>query len=182
MDLTTWQFEEHIETFRKEIAAAVSEDDWGRLRSHYLGKKSGLLTRLLTGLREVPREHKPRLGKEINRFKKEVEQIFKQRAAVRPRQYAAGLDLTLPGIAPRLGSKHPLTLTAEDILDFFTNMGYDISDGPEIETTFYNFEALNTPEDHPARDELDTFYIDPDNRTASLSQAVSAVKGPLAGH
>ncbi|MDJ0840002.1 MAG: phenylalanine--tRNA ligase subunit alpha [Acidobacteriota bacterium] len=163
MDLTAWRYEDGIAAFRKEADAASGEEDWARLKNAYLSKKNGLVTSLLAGLREVSRELKPRLGKEINQFKKEVEATLKERAKVAPKRKAAGLDLTLPGMAPRPGSLHPLTLTLDDMLKWFTQMGYDISDGPEIETTFYNFEALNTPEDHPAREDADTFYID-DNR------------------
>jgi len=160
MDLNQWQAEEQLETFEKAVAAARGADDWDRLRRDYLSKKHGLIPALLAALRQVPREEKARLGKAINLFKRKVEQTLEQAATSAPRRRKAGLDLSLPGIAPRLGTKHPLTITLEDMLDFFTCMGYDISDGPEIETVFYNFEALNTPEDHPAREDADTFYID----------------------
>lgn len=162
MDLTQWHYSEAIEAFRADAAAADGAEAWTALKNKYLSKKNGLVTELLSGLRAVAREHKPRLGKEVNLFKKEVEAQIKENLAKAPKRKAAGLDLTLPGVAPRGGSLHPLTLTLYDMLAFFTNMGYDISDGPEIETNFYNFDALNTPPNHPARDEADTFYIDDD--------------------
>ena len=163
MDLTAWRYEESIEAFRKEVAGCADDAAWEGLRNAYLSKKNGLVGKLLADLRGVPREHKPRLGKEVNLFKKEVEATFKNRVGAKPKSGGKALDLSLPGVMPSIGSLHPLTQTLNDMLHFFNTMGYDISDGPEIETNFYNFEALNTPEDHPAREDADTFYIDNDH-------------------
>jgi len=163
MDLTSWSFENSIGAFRAEAAQATTAEAWGRLRQDYLGKKNGLVTGLLQALREAPRELKPRLGKEINLFKNEVETTIREKAASAAQaEVAAGLDLSLPGVRPERGSLHPLTITLNLMLDFFLKQGYDISDGPEIESGYYNFTALNTPDDHPAREDADTFYIDDD--------------------
>ncbi len=158
MDLTHWDYEEHIAKFRAELALADSPTTWEALHANYLSKKNGLVGKLLLHLREVPAEHKPRLGKEVNLFKQEVEAAFKSGLKQRGSSSAAGLDLSLPGVRPELGGLHPLTLMQREMVGFFQQMGYDVSDGPEIETDFYNFEALNTPADHPARGDADTFY------------------------
>ncbi|CAM2066207.1 phenylalanine--tRNA ligase subunit alpha [Sulfidibacter corallicola] len=164
MDLSTWNLEQSLESFRARTAEAGSADEWEALRIEYLGKKNGMMTRLLTALREAPRELKPRLGKDLNVFKKEVERIIKERKPSDRAGKAPKLDLSLPGVAPDLGGLHPVTLTMQAMTDFFVRMGYDVAEGPEIETNFYNFEALNTPAAHPARDDADTYYIeDPSN-------------------
>ena len=161
MDLTQWQYEAELEAFRNAAGDATSDGAWEALRNQYLSKKNGMVGKLLAALREAPKELKPRLGKEINLFKKEVEALFKDKPQNLSKK-ASGLDLTLPGIRPDTGSLHPLTLTMRAMTDFFVKMGYDVSDGPEIETAYYNFEALNTPADHPAREDADTYYISDD--------------------
>ena len=164
MDLTSWSFEDSIRKFRSDADDATSAEAWSQVRQAYLGKKNGLVTHLLQALREAPRELKPKLGKEINLFKKEVETTIKAKAkSTTGAEGAASLDLTLPGVQPERGSLHPLTITANLMLDFFLKLGYDIADGPEVESAYYNFTALNTPDDHPAREDADTFYIDDDN-------------------
>lgn len=159
MDITQWHYEEAIATFRADMDAAQSSQDWEDLRSRYVSKKNGLTGKLLKALREVAPEHKPRLGKEINLFKREVEQAFKGAQPKQKTTTKTGLDLSLPGIRPDQGNLHPLTMMAREMVGYFVNLGYDVADGPEIENDFYNFQALNTPEDHPAREEADTFYI-----------------------
>lgn len=159
MDLSNWNYEASLAAFDQRLAE-VSAENLEALRLEYLGKKNGLCTQLVTALRNAPRELKPKLGKDINLFKKHVETAFKDRKPVKTARKAAGLDLTLPGVRPDLGSVHPLTMTLDAMTDYFSRLGYDIADGPEIENNFYNFEALNTPASHPARDDADTFYVD----------------------
>jgi phenylalanyl-tRNA synthetase alpha chain len=159
MDLSTWRYEESIANFREALARAGDADSLAELRNTYLSKKRGLVGQLLKALREAPAELKPKLGKEINIFKKEVEAAFKD-AAPKQKARRATMDLTLPGIQPEVGGLHPLTLMRREMLNFFVKIGYDVAEGPEIENDFYNFEALNTPADHPAREDADTFYID----------------------
>ncbi|CAM2006575.1 phenylalanine--tRNA ligase subunit alpha [Acanthopleuribacter pedis] len=159
MDLSTWNYEASLADFNQRLAE-VSDADLEALRLEYLGKKNGLCTQLVTALRNAPRELKPKLGKDINLFKKHIEQSFKARKPAKSAQKAHGIDLTLPGVRPDLGSVHPLSMTLDAMLDYFSRLGYDVADGPEIENNFYNFEALNTPASHPARDDADTFYIE----------------------
>lgn len=163
MDLSNWNYEQSLNEFQKKFESVTSSDELQELRNSYLSKKSGLVGELFRALRNVTPEMKRALGGNLNKFKKAVEQAFKQA----PNQFTKstkkpGLDWTLPGVLPDLGSQHPLSLTLNEMLRFFLKMGYDVAYGPEIESNFYNFEALNTPEGHPARDEADTFYIDDD--------------------
>ncbi len=163
MDLTQWHYEEEIGRFRSRLAGADSDEARTELRNAYLSKKNGTVGKLLKALRTAPRELKPKLGKELNLFKREVEAALKNQGGATARARGAGLDLSLPGVRPMNGSLHPLTITMREMTGFFVRMGYDVAEGPEIETAYYNFEALNTPVDHPAREDADTFYID-DNR------------------
>jgi len=162
VDLSQWNADEALDSFREKMAAADTPEAQTELRNAYLSKKRGLVAELLSGLRAAPPELKPKLGKEINRFKTEVEAALKEAGAKSAKRRGPALDLTLPGATPAIGSLHPLTLTRNAMLDFFFKMGYDVSDGPEIETVYYNFTALNTPEGHPARADADTFYVDDD--------------------
>ena len=161
MDLSTWDYDHEIQVFRDALAQADSDAAWTDLRNAYLSKKNGMVGKLLASLRDVPRERKGEMGKALNIFKKEVEAAFKNGAPVK-KAVKTGLDLSLPGMTPNNGSLHPINKTMKDMVDFFINQGYDVSDGPEVETAFYNFTALNTPEDHPAREDADTFYFNDD--------------------
>ena len=144
-----------------EIKAAGDSKALDDLRIKYLGRK-GLVTELLGQIASLPPGEKPRLGKELNALKVRIDEALRSRQAelarspVMPKDFA---DLTLPGFRPPLGSKHPLTKTIDDICSIFLGMGFKIVEGPEIETEFYNFEALNIALDHPSRDAFDTFYI-----------------------
>lgn len=158
MDLIQWQYQEHIEAFRNQVAAATCAADWDALRDQYLSKKNGKVGKLLKSLRDVPPESKPKLGKEVNLFKREVEQAFKAAPPIEKAASGRALDLSLPGVRADFGGLHPLTMMQREMVGFFIQLGYDVADGPEIETNFYNFEALNTPADHPAREDADSFY------------------------
>jgi len=142
----------------RSAADAKALDD---LKIKYLGRK-GLVTELLGQISSLPAEEKPRLGKELNALKVRIDGAFGARQAelarspVLPKDHA---DLTLPGFRPPSGSRHPLTKTIDEILSTFLGMGFKVVEGPEIETEFYNFEALNIALDHPSRDAFDTFYI-----------------------
>jgi phenylalanyl-tRNA synthetase alpha chain len=136
------------------------------LRIAWLGRKNGRLSLISDHwLKSASRELKPAVGKMLNALKAEVESQLAS-AELQPRTQASAqgaavssIDLSLPGLSRPFGAKHPLTLVREEIEDIFISMGYMVSDGPEIETAYYNFEALNTPENHPARSEQDTFFI-----------------------
>ena len=146
-----------------QIAQAADDAALERLRVQYLGRK-GALTGILRSLRELPPEMRPQAGQEGNRVKQTLEQALSQaqeslQAAARDRQRRVGLDVTLPGRRPPLGRMHPITRITREICDIFIRLGFEVVEGPEVETDYYNFEALNIPKDHPARDMQDTFYI-----------------------
>jgi phenylalanyl-tRNA synthetase alpha chain len=134
-------------------------------KARYLGKE-GSLTGLLKGLGKLSAEERPAAGARINQVKQQIEAALQarrvaiQQRALQARLAAESLDVTLPGRAAGTGGLHPVTRTLERIETLFHSIGYDVAEGPEIENDFYNFTALNIPEDHPARAMHDTFYID----------------------
>ncbi len=146
------------------IRAAETPEELERLRVKYLGRKAPL-TRLLRGVAELPEEQRRSAGAEANRVKKLLLQLLDEQQVtggsekVRP---AAELDPTLPGRERWLGARHPCTLVIDEICGIFKELGFVRVRGPEAETTWYNFTALNTPLDHPAADEQDTFYLSED--------------------
>jgi len=145
--------------FDRELAAAP---DVKALRDRWLGRKNGLLTFSNDHwLKPAPRELKPLVGKLQNALKVRVEQAFEEQARVAAGAVRAepGLDLTLPGPPRHIGARHPVLIVQEEIQDIFRSMGYSIAEGPEIESDYYNFEALNFPDNHPARDAMDTIFI-----------------------
>lgn len=150
-----------------ELPRAESIDALNELRVKYLGKK-GSLTAILRGVGSLSPEERPRVGQLVNELRAELEALIQNKAEELKQAELAGkiaaarLDVTLPGRRPAIGHKHPLTLTLERIKSVFMRMGFDIAEGPEVETDYFNFEALNLPPDHPARDMQDTFYITQD--------------------
>lgn len=138
------------------------------VKARYLGK-SGILTDLLKGLGKLPAEQRPMMGNLINEAKNRLEATLKlRREAIQAKELEAklteeALDVTLPGRGTSFGSLHPVTQTLLRIETLFHSIGFDVASGPEIETDFYNFTALNIPENHPARAMHDTFYIDKSN-------------------
>ena len=150
-----------------DIPQADSVDALNDLRVKYLGKK-GSLTAILRGVGSLGPDERPRVGQLVNELRAELETLIQSKAEelkkveLASKIAAARLDVTLPGRRPASGHKHPLTLTLERIKSVFMRMGFDIVEGPEIETDYFNFEALNLPPDHPARDMQDTFYITQD--------------------
>lgn len=145
----------------KALDAASDVEGIKALSSHYLGRK-GLVTHFLRNISALPLEKRSAVGKKANKIKKELDKAF-QAALIQlqTRVYPAGgrIDVSLPGRTATPGSLHPITQINEEICDIFTGLGFDIAEGPEVETDFYNFEALNIPKDHPARDMQDTFYV-----------------------
>jgi phenylalanyl-tRNA synthetase alpha chain len=146
-----------------EITAAGSKEILEQARVKFLGRK-GLITQALRSLGSLPAETRPQFGQEANRLKKLLETHLDEahdrlkRAALRA-EAVSGLDVTLPGRRLDLGRLHPISQITREICDIFIRMGFQVVEGPEIETDYYNFEALNIPRDHPARDMQDTFYI-----------------------
>jgi len=143
-----------------EIESISLPEHIEKIRVKYLGRK-GIITSLLKQVSALPNNQKPVLGKLLNNLKINVTtRINEKSAIIKPSKRAeAKLDISLPGIKPVVGSKHPLTLITQEIKEIFFGLGFETVTGPEIETEYYNFEALNTPEEHPARDEHDSFYI-----------------------
>lgn len=148
-----------------ELQAAQDQIELEQVKARYLGK-SGELTELLKQLGKLPPEEKRTVGAAINQAKQGFEAALSARrceldAAKLAQQLAAeALDVTLPGRGNQVGGLHPVTLTQQRIEALFRSMGFAVADGPEIETDFHNFEALNIPKDHPARAMQDTFYVE----------------------
>lgn len=134
------------------------------LRVAFLGKK-GELTAILKQMGQLSADERPVIGQLANQIRGEIENKIELRLAVlkkeeEEKQFAReAIDVTLPGVTTKKGGLHPLNRVLNDMIDIFKSMGFDIVDGPEIETEYYNFEALNIPADHPARDMQDTFYV-----------------------
>jgi len=151
-----------VPEFTAQLETARSLGDVEEARVLFLGRK-GKLAAIMAGLPSLPAEQRPEAGRVANQVKERLTQALDDRLAVL-KQAQASADLTrfdpaLPGRAPWLGSLHPITLVTEEICQVFRGLGYDIVTGPEVEHDFYNFEALNMPKDHPARDMQDTLYI-----------------------
>ncbi|MGI5895324.1 MAG: phenylalanine--tRNA ligase subunit alpha [Oscillospiraceae bacterium] len=148
----------------ENLAACTTVRELEDLRVRVLGKK-GELTGILKQMGKLSQEERPVIGQLANEVRQELEQkLDEYKTALREKQLneqlaAERLDVTMPGRPFELGSMHPLSTVLEEIEEIFLGMGFDIAEGPEVETDYYNFEALNLPKDHPARDTQDTFYI-----------------------
>ncbi|HEY9771285.1 MAG TPA: phenylalanine--tRNA ligase subunit alpha [Coleofasciculaceae cyanobacterium] len=146
------------------IASTNSLEDLEQLRVKYLGKK-GQVSQILRGMGKLSPEERPAVGSLANVVKEEVQTSIEQRkqslqqAQIAAQIQAESLDVTMPGVYRPLGRVHPLNGVVDRVLDIFVGLGYTVATGPQIETDYYNFEALNTPPDHPARDMQDTFYL-----------------------
>jgi len=144
-----------------ELEGAATVEAVEALSIRYLGRK-GLVTSFLRNVSNLPADEKPVAGKKANEVKKALETAFKAKIVSIERmadEADAGIDITLPGRTASPGSLHPLTKITMEICDIFTRLGFETVEGPEIETDYYNFEALNIPKNHPARDMQDTYYI-----------------------
>ena len=157
---------ENLEQIRSEALAAIAADgaDLEALRVKYLGKK-GELTAVLRGMGQLSPEERPVVGQIANDVRADIEEAMKTRKdslaaeALERQLKEEKLDVTMPGTASKMGHVHPLNLVQRDLEDIFIGLGFSIEEGPEVEYDYYNFQALNIPEDHPARDTQDTFYI-----------------------
>lgn len=144
---------------KKEIEQSVCFDELEKVRIRYLGRKCEL-TRILHSIGDLPMEERPKFGRVVNKLKNELEGLIeKKKRALEKSKTLPWADLSLPGRRPFIGNLHPLTILYQEIINLFIEMGFSIVFGPEIETEYYNFTALNTPPDHPARDMQDTFYL-----------------------
>ncbi len=146
------------------VEAATNAAEIEELRVKYLGKK-GELTAILKQMGSLSPEERPIMGQLVNEAKGEVENLIAEKTAVmkakaqEEKLKAETIDITLPAKPVSKGKLHPLNTVLNDMIDIFTSMGFDVVDGPEVETDHYNFECLNVPADHPARDMQDTFYL-----------------------
>jgi len=155
------------------IAAAASAADLEQLRVRYLGRK-GALAAVMDALKHAPAAEKPALGRAANELKQALTAAFQaaEAAAKSAPAAASGFDYTLPGRQPARGRLHPITQTIQSIKDTFIRLGFEIAVGPEVETNYYNFTALNIPLNHPSRDAFDTFYLGDDVLLRSQTSTV----------
>ena len=148
----------------ESLKSASTREDLEALRIKYLGKK-GELTGLLKQLGSVAPEERPKIGQLVNEAKSKIESAINEsrdklaRAAKELKLAGEAVDITMPAKEKKVGVLHPLNRVLNDMIDIFKSMGFDVVDGPEVETDHYNFECLNVPADHPARDMQDTFYL-----------------------
>ncbi|MHB9145075.1 MAG: phenylalanine--tRNA ligase subunit alpha [Symbiobacteriia bacterium] len=161
------QLEAALAAAREGVTAAQSLDELKELRTQYLGKK-GTVTQVLRGMGGLPAEQRPVVGQRVNEIREAIETLLEEKtrqmetAALTERLATERVDVTLPGTPARRGHKHPLQQVRDDIEDIFLGMGFEIAEGPEVETDLYNFELLNLPKDHPARDMQDSLFITED--------------------
>lgn len=161
----------------RAIATAENLEQLEQLRVQYLGKK-GQLSTILRGMGKLSPEERPRIGSLANEVKEALQSQLDQTrndlqaAQIRAQLAAETLDVTMPGVSRPLGRVHPLNSTIDRMLDIFVGLGYTVAEGGEMETDYYNFEALNTPADHPARDMQDTFYLPDGNLLRTHTSSV----------
>ena len=159
------QLNKILEEAKSQLEKASDRAQAEDLRIRLLGKK-GELTQILKGMGKLSPEERKSTGQMVNSVKGQIESMLESKfdelkAKAKAAQFKAEkIDVTEPGRRPKLGVKHPLTITMEEISKVFMNMGFSIVEGPEVETVFYNFDALNAPQNHPSRDLTDTFYIE----------------------
>ena len=157
---------EKLAKIREAALAQINADDADpeQIKIRYLGKK-GELTAILKQMGKLSAEERPAMGQHVNTVKQDIDTALTERlASLKALEQdmkikAEAIDVTLPGKKPEIGTLHPLTIVSNEIKEIFLGMGFDVVDGPEVEYDYYNFEALNLPPDHPARDTQDTFYI-----------------------
>lgn len=155
------------ENATKEINSSENLITLNDLRVKYLGKK-GELTSILRGMGELTPEERPVIGAMVNEVRDNLEELIKKNERELKQQELdkkleqERIDVTMPSKRQKIGSVHPITQVIEEVKEVFLGMGFEIADGPEVEKSFYNFDQLNTPSDHPARDLQDTFYITED--------------------
>lgn len=159
---------ESIEQIEKqaidELGAVKDTESINDLRVHYLGRK-GVLTGIMRNISQMPKEERPSAGKKANQVKGILEAALNkalQRLETGAQTIEDRLDVSLPGRANRTGSLHPVSQISQQMCDIFSRLGFDVAEGPEIESDYYNFEALNFPKNHPARDMQDTFFVSDD--------------------
>ena len=152
------------EQVQAQIKSCDTADKLNEIRVAVLGKK-GQLTELLKSMKDVAPEERPKVGQMVNEARAEIERVLEEqktqmeKALREARMKAEVIDVTLPARKAELGHRHPNTIALEEVERIFVGMGYEVVEGPEVERDYYNFEALNIPADHPAKDEQDTFFV-----------------------
>lgn len=181
------QLEKIREEALKQIKGSEGLEKLNEIRVNFLGKK-GELTSILKSMKDVAPEDRPKVGQLVNETREAIEKVLeetknKMEAAARDAKLKAEvIDVTLPAKKNKVGHCHPNTIALEEVERIFTGMGYEVVEGPEVEKDYYNFEALNIPADHPAKDEQDTFYINGDlllRTQTSSTQVHEMEKGKL---
>jgi phenylalanine--tRNA ligase, alpha subunit len=148
----------------EEIENAVQPRILEELKVKYIGKK-GKLTELSRAMGSLSPEERPAFGQKLNNLRKQLEEAFEKKEKeikdrlLSERLESERIDVTIPAPAAQTGSLHPLSIVRNELIEIFVRMGFDVAEGPEVETDYYNFQALNIPQDHPARDMQDTFYV-----------------------
>ncbi|MEQ9621521.1 phenylalanine--tRNA ligase subunit alpha [Coleofasciculus chthonoplastes] len=175
------ELETQLVALKQEATPAIAKtdtlDQLEQLRVNYLGKK-GQLSQILRGMGKLSPEDRPRIGALANEVKEALQQSLDnkrqelQAAQIQAKLAAETLDVTMPGVYKPQGRIHPLNSIIDQVLDIFVGLGYTVATGPEMETDYYNFEALNTPQDHPARDMQDTFYLPDGNLLRTHTSSV----------
>ena len=180
-------FKEELEKIRKEaqerLESSESLDMVNEIRVNVLGKK-GSLKEILKGMKNVPPEERPKVGQMVNEVREQIEAAISdaqktiERRVQEQRLAAETIDVTLPSKRLPKGHSHPNVIALKELERIFVGMGYEVIEGPEVERDYYNFEALNIPADHPAKDEQDTFYINGDIllRTQTSSTQIHAME------
>ncbi len=171
----SWDFQQIAKTIEEEVNLIADTKDLEAFRVKYLGRK-GLISEIYATLPNVPHEERPLVGKNANDLRNRITQLIevKNKEILKGQKDVSGsapIDVTIPGAAAARGHQHLLTQTVEEICGIFEGLGFVIQEGPEIETEFNNFTALNIPIDHPSRDNFDTFYLetqDPHRKGRSL--------------
>lgn len=157
-------------SWRTDLEAVEDADQLEQFRIRYLGSK-GEVKLLMAHLKQVPQADKPRMGQRANELRQQIQQAYKQKKAQlgdsTGRTGGPTVDITEPGLEPRLGRTHVITQTIDELTEIFGRMGFDVATGPEVEDEYHNFVALNIPQQHPARDPLDNFYLKPAGRGPS---------------
>lgn len=163
--------QEKIKKLEEQIESAVSDIKSSKtlqeIKMKFLGK-TGEISSMLKNLRDIPPEQRPQTGKLLNAFRQWTEEKFDnlensiKQIELKKKYSEEKIDVTMPGTAQKEGAYHPNTLIRNELISIFSGMGFEIFEGPEIENDYYNFTALNTPKDHPARDMQDTFYLSED--------------------
>jgi len=176
----------NLEDFNRQIEQDFTDianpEALESLRVKYLGRK-GILAELTAGIADLPPKEKPKFGQQINRIKQKVSRLFeeKKQSFQDPpvkdslvRKQTREMDITSPGITQALGHRHLITQVIEEVCDIFIRLGFVVAEGPEIETEFNNFTALNIPLEHPSRDMFDTFYLEAHTRKGNRSSGIKA--------